>query len=67
MVLLQYVFGILSIRPTIKEIETNVAYHWFLVLGLDEKVPHFSTFKKNYVRRFQGTDFFENIFYRVLT
>lgn len=67
MALLQYVFGIPSMRRTIKEIETNVAYRWFLGLGLDEKVPHFSTFGKNYVRRFQGTDVFESIFYRVLT
>lgn len=53
-------------RRTIKEIETNVAYRWFLGLGLDEKVPNFSTFGKNYVRRFQDTDVFESIFYRVL-
>lgn len=58
MALLQYVFGIPSMRRTIKEIETNVAYRWFLGLGLDEKVPHFSTFGKNYVRRFQDTDVF---------
>ncbi len=50
MELLQYVFGIPSMRRTIKEIETNVAYRWFLGLGLDEKVPHFSTFGKNYGR-----------------
>jgi len=67
MALLQYVFGIPSMRRNIKEIETNVAYRWFLGLGLDEKVPHFSTFGKNYVRRFQDTDVFESIFYRVLT
>ena len=62
MALLQYVFGIPSMRRTIKEIETNVAYRWFLGLGLDEKVPHFSTFGKNYDRRFQDTDVFESIF-----
>ena len=66
MALLQYVFGIPSMRRTIKEIETNVAYRWFLGLGLDEKVPHFSTFGKNYIRRFQDTDVFETIFYHVL-
>lgn len=26
----QYLFGIRSMRQTIKEIETNVAYRWFL-------------------------------------
>jgi len=62
MAILQYVFGIPSMRRTIKEIETNVAYRWFLGLSLDEKVPHFSTFGKNYDRRFQDTDVFESIF-----
>ncbi|HEY8530009.1 MAG TPA: transposase, partial [Paenibacillaceae bacterium] len=28
-VLIQYLFGIRSMRQTIKEIETNVAYRWF--------------------------------------
>jgi len=53
-------------RQTIKEIETNVAYRWFLGYGLTEKIPHFSTFGKNYVRRFQNTDLFEKIFYHIL-
>ncbi|MBP1915375.1 hypothetical protein J2Z23_002333 [Lederbergia galactosidilyticus] len=51
-------------RQTIKEIETNVAYRWFL--GLHAEVPHFSTFGKTYVRRFADTDLFEQIFYKVL-
>lgn len=53
-------------RQTIKEVETNVAYRWFLGLGFEDKVPHFSTFGKNYERRFRGTDIFETIFYRIL-
>ncbi len=47
MALLQYVFGIPSMQRTIKEIETNVAYRWFLGPALDEKVPHFSKSGKN--------------------
>ncbi len=49
---------------TIKEIETNVAYRCFL--GFHTGVPHFSTFGKNYVRRFADTDLFEQIFNKVL-
>ncbi|MEI4791400.1 transposase, partial [Bacillus sp. FJAT-53060] len=64
MVLIQYLFGIRSMRQTIKEIETNVAYRWFIGYGFSEKIPHFSTFGKNYVRRFHDTDLFEQIFYR---
>lgn len=66
MTFVQYVFGIRSMRQTIKEIETNVAYRWFLGFGFHTEVPHFSTFGKNYVRRFQDSDIFEQIFYRIL-
>jgi transposase len=66
MVAVQYLFGIHSIRQTIKEIETNVAYRWFLGYGFPEKTPHFSTFCKNYIHRFKETDLFEQVFYRIL-
>lgn len=66
MVLIQYLFGIRSMRQTIKEIETNVAYRWFLGYDFSEKIPHFSTFGKNYARRFHDSDLFEQIFYRIL-
>ena len=63
---IQYLYGIKSMRQTIKEIEVNVAYRWFLGLELNEPVPHFSTFGKNYTRRFKDTDLFEQIFQRIL-
>ena len=63
---LQYMFGIRSMRQTIQEIKVNNAYRWFLGLGLSDATPHFSTFGKNYVRRFQDTDLFERIFQRIL-
>ena len=64
--LIQYMYGIKSMRQTIKEIEVNMAYRWFLGLGFYDKVPHFSTFGKNYKRRFEGTDLFEQIFQNIL-
>lgn len=63
---LQYMFGIRSMRRTIKEADVNMAYRWFLGLGIYDPIPHFSTFGKNYTRRFKGTDLFEQIFQRVL-
>src|SRR4051812_11704322 len=66
MAFIQYTFGIRSMRQTIVEIETNMAYRWFLGYGFYDKVPHFSTFGKNYERRFKDTDLFEQIFYRIL-
>lgn len=66
MTFIQYMFGIRSMRKTIEEIETNLAYRWFLGYGFHDKVPHFSTFGKNYERRFKDTDLFEQIFHRIL-
>lgn len=64
---IQYIFGIPSMRRTIEEIEVNFAYRWFLGYGMNEKIPHFSTFGKNYTRRFKDSDLFEQIFRHVLT
>ena len=58
---IQYLYGIKSMRQTIREIEVNVAYRWFLGLDMLDPVPHFSTFGKNYSRRFKDTDLFEQI------
>lgn len=64
--LLQYFYGIRSMRQTIKEIEVNTAYRWFLGLTLDEQVPHFTTYGKNYSRRFQGKELISEIFSKIL-
>lgn len=65
-VLIQYLYGIRSMRQTIEEIQYNVAYRWFLGYDLYKKPPHFSTFGKNYKRRFEGTGLFEQIFTHVV-
>ena len=64
--IIQYLYGIKSMRQTMKDIEVNVAYRWFLGLDMLDPVPHFSTFGKNYTRRFKDTDLFEQIFGRIL-
>lgn len=66
MALIQCLFGIRSMRQTIKEIETNVAYRWFIGYDFTQPIPHFSTLGKNYVRRFKDTNLFEAIFMRIL-
>lgn len=63
---IQYLYGIRSMRQTIKEIEVNIAYRWFLGLDMLDAVPHFTTFGKNYTRRFKDTDLFEQIFSHIL-
>ena len=64
--LIQYLYGIKSMRQTIKDIEVNMAFRWFLGLEMYEPVPHFSTFGKNYTRRYKDTDLFEQIFQHIL-
>ena len=66
MIFIQYLFGIKSIRQTVKEIEVNIAYRWFLGLDFTEPVPHYSTFSKNYERRFSNSNIFEEIFLEIL-
>lgn len=65
MAVIQYMFGIRSMRQTVKEIEVNNAYRWFLGLDFLDPVPHFTTFGKNYHRRFADSDLFERIFAHV--
>lgn len=64
---IQYMFGLRSMRRTIVETDVNMAYRWFLGLDMQDPVPHFSTFGKNYSRRFKETDLFEQIFQHILS
>ena len=66
MLFIGYLYGIRSERQLVKDIEVNLAYRWFLGYSLTEKIPHFSTFNKNYERRFKDTDLFEVIFKKIL-
>lgn len=43
-----------------------MAYRRFFELGFHDPVPHFSTFGKNYQRRFEESTFFEDIFIEIL-
>jgi hypothetical protein len=54
------------VRQTIKEIEVNMAYRWFLGYGMTDEIPHFTTFGKNYERRFADNEVFEKIFEHIL-
>lgn len=65
-IIIQYIFGIRSMRQTIREIQVNNAYRWYLGYNFDERIPHFSTFGKNYKRRFEGTDIFQEIFNQII-
>ena len=49
---INHLYGYNSMRRTIEETKVNLAYRWFIGCGVDEKIPHFSDFSKNYTRKF---------------
>lgn len=57
-----YLFGIRSERQLIREVQVNVAYRWFLGLGLTDKIPDSSTLSQNRRRRFNESDVYQSIF-----
>ena len=69
MVLIQHLFGIPSLRQTLRECEVNVAYRWFLGYGLLDKLPHFATVSYAFCRRFPeelAVEIFEHILNKAL-
>ena len=65
-VFIQALDGIKSMRKTCEKIKVDAEYRWFLGIPFGIDTPHFSTFSKNYERRFKGTDIFENIFINIV-
>ncbi|SER20583.1 IS1182 family transposase [Piscibacillus halophilus] len=62
MMFIGYFYGIRSERELERQIQTNVAYRWFLGLNLTDPVPHHSTISWNRRTRFKDTDIFQEIF-----
>ena len=53
-------------RQTCKKIKVDAEYRWFLGIPFGKETPHFSTFSKNYERRFKDSDIFEEIFVEIV-
>jgi len=66
LVFIQTLDGIKSMRKTCEKIKVDAEYRWFLGIPYGQDTPHFSTFSKNYERRFKGTNVFENIFINIV-
>jgi transposase len=62
MIFLGYFYGIRSERRLEQEIQTNMAYRWFLGLGLTDRVPDHSTISWNRRTRFKDTSIFQDVF-----
>lgn len=62
MLFIGYLYGIRSERQLEQEINLNLAYRWFLGIGLSKKAPDHSTISWNRQYRFKDTTVFQDIF-----
>jgi len=62
MLVIGYLFGIRSERQLVRDIEVNMAYRWFLGLGLRDTVPDASTISQNRRRRFTESTIYQEVF-----
>lgn len=66
MLLIGYCFSIRSERRLCQEVKVNLAYRWFCGLGLEDKVPHHSTFCVNRHGRFRDSELLRKVFEEVV-
>jgi transposase len=66
MLLIGYLYDIISERRIEKEIHVNIAYRWFLKYDLDETIPDHSTISQLRRRKFKDTELFREIFDEVV-
>ena len=65
-VFIQALDGKKSMRQTCKKIKVDAEYRWFLGIPFGQDTSHFSTFSKNYERRFKDSNIFEEIFVEIV-
>lgn len=66
MLLVGYCYSIRSDRRLCDEVKINLAYRWFCGLGLEDRVPHHSTFSVNRHGRFRDSDILRKVFEEVV-
>ena len=54
MLLMGYLYGIISKRQLIEEVQHNIAYRWFCGLDLSDNVPEHGLFSQNRRRKFHN-------------
>lgn len=65
MVLIQHLYGIVSLRQTYARINDTISYRWFLGYGLLDRIPHFATVSYAFCKRFPP-ELVEEIFEHIL-
>jgi transposase len=66
MLIVGYCHSIRSERRLCQEVKVNLAYRWFCGLGLEDRVPHHSTFSVNRHGRFRESDILRKVFEEVV-
>ena len=66
MLVVGYCYSIRSERRLCDDVKMNLAYPWFCGLGLEDKVPHHSTFSVNRHGRFRDSDILRKVFEEVV-
>jgi transposase len=66
MLVIGYCYSIRSERRLCQEVKMNLAYRWFCGLGLEDKVPHHSSFSVNRHGRFRESDILRKVFEEVV-
>jgi len=61
-ILIAFLYGIHSERRLEQELDTNVAYRWFIGIPFGERVPDHSTLSQLRRRKYNNTDIFKTIF-----
>jgi transposase len=62
MLIVGYCYSIRSERRLCDDVKINLAYRWFCGLGLEDRVPHHSTFSVNRHGRFRDSDLLRKVF-----
>ena len=65
LVLIQHLYGIRSLRQTVKDAEVNVAYRWFIGYTMAQPIPHFATISYAFATRFPS-EVIEQVFTWIL-
>lgn len=65
LVMIQHLFGIRSLRQTLRDAQVNVAYRWFLGYTMSQPLPHFATVSYGFCHRFNA-ETIESVFRWVL-
>lgn len=64
--LIGYLYGVMSERRLTVEIQLDLAYRWFCGFSLNDKIPDHSTFSKTRTRKWNSSALFQKVFCNII-